>query len=85
MPTNVIPFARIPLRRQIIIISPPFPQYWGGTMENSCQLFVVVFNKDASGVSAVQHFRKIELKAAFRPTEYLIGTCVVPSACGPTW
>jgi hypothetical protein len=63
MPAYVIPFAGIPLRRQFLIISPPFPQYWDRTMENSCQLFVVMFNKDASGVSALQHFRKIELKA----------------------
>jgi hypothetical protein len=46
-------------------------------MENSCQLFMVAFNKDASGVAAPQHFRKIELKATFRPTECLMA----PALC----
>ena len=45
----------------------PFPNAGNGTKANSCQQFVVMFNKDASGVSALQHFRKIELKATFRP------------------
>ena len=47
----------------------PFPNAGNGTKANSCQQFVVMFNKDASGVSALQHFRKIELKATFRPWE----------------
>src|SRR5258708_369265 len=63
----------------------PLPQCRDGTTQNSCQLFMVVFKKDASGVSALQHFRNIVSPVTFRPTECLSAPSVLAATAERAW
>src|SRR5260370_609766 len=64
MPTYINMFAGIPFSRQIIIISPHFPQYGDGTAENLCQPLVAVFN---SLLFVESRLSRSPIELSFRP------------------